>query len=117
MRVLLDENLNWRLIRYFDPDYHVTTVDWQGWKGKRNGELLEQAAETFDVLVTMDKSIEYQQNISKYAIGSAHPDCVLFLISAKSNKLQHIQPAMLEVNQVLRDVQPGQVVRVNANVP
>ena len=109
MRVLLDENLNWRLIRYFDADCHVTTVDRQGWKGKRNGELLEQAAETFDVLVTMDKSIEYQQNISKYAIG-------VILISAKSNKLQDIQPAMLEVNQVLRDVQPGQVIHVNANV-
>ena len=80
MRVLLDENLNWRLVRYFDPDCHVTTVDRQGWKGKRNGELLEQAAETFDVLVAMDKSIEHQQNISKYAIG-------VILISARSNRL------------------------------
>ena len=109
MRVLLDENLNWRLIRYFDPDCHVTTVDWQGWKGKRNGELLEQAAETYDVLVTMDKGFEYQQNTSKYAIG-------VIIILAKSNKLQDIQPAMLEVNQVLRDVQPGQIIHVNANV-
>ena len=109
MRVLLDENLNWRLIRYFDPDCHVTTVDRQGWKGKRNGELLVQAAETFDVLVTMDKSIEYQHNISEYAIG-------IIIISARSNKLQDIQPVMLEVNQVIRNVQPGQVIHVNANV-
>lgn len=87
----------------------MTTVDRQGWKGKRNGELLEQAAATFDVLVTMDKSIEYQQNISEYAIG-------VIIISAKSNKLQDIQPAMQEVNQVLRDMQPGQVIRVNADV-
>ena len=85
MRVLLDENFNWRLVRYFDADCHVTTVERQGWKGKRNGELLEQAAETFNVLVTMDKGFEYQQNISEYAIGSAHPDCVLFIISARSN--------------------------------
>ena len=109
MRILLDENLNWRLVRYFDTDYHVTTVDWQGWKGQRNGELLEQAAEIFDVLVTMDKSIEYQQNFTKYAIG-------VIIISAKSNKIQDIQPAMLEVNQVLRDVQPGQVIHVNVDV-
>ena len=89
MRVLLDENLNWRLVRYFDTDYHVSTVDWQGWKGKRNGELLEQAAETFDVLVTMDKSIEYQQNLSEHAIG-------LILISAKSNRLfRHFQGKFL----------------------
>lgn len=110
MRILLDENLNWRLIRNFDPDCHVTTVDRQGWKGKRNSELLEQAAETFDVLVTMDKGFEYQQNISEYAIG-------VIIISARSNKLQDIQPVMPEVNQVLRDVQPGQVIHVNANVP
>lgn len=115
MRVLLDENLNWRLIRYFDADFQVTTMDRQRWKGKQNGELLEQAAEKYDVLVTMDKSIEYQQNISKYAIGSAHPDCVLSLISAKSSRLQDIQPAMLKVNQVLRGVQPGQVILVNAD--
>ena len=109
MRVLLDENLNWRLIRYFDTDCHVTTVDWQRWKGKRNGELLEQAAETFDVLVTMDKSIEYQQNISKYDIS-------VIIISARSNKIQDIQSLMPKVNQVLRVVQPGQVIHVNPNV-
>ena len=109
MRVLLDENLDWRLARYFDADCQVETVNRQRWKGKRNGELLEQAAETFDVLVTMDKGFEYQQNISEYAIG-------IIIISAKSNKLQSIQPAMLEVNQVIRDVQPGQVIRVNADV-
>lgn len=56
----------------------------------------------------MDKSIEYQQNISEYAIG-------VIIISAKSNKLQDMQPAMLEVNQVLRDVKPGQVIHVNAD--
>jgi predicted nuclease of predicted toxin-antitoxin system len=54
MRVLLDENLDWRLVRYFDADFQVTTVSRQGWKGTRNSELLKQAAATFDVLVTMD---------------------------------------------------------------
>lgn len=112
MRVLLDENLDWRLARDFDADCQVETVNRQRWKGKRNGELLEQAAETFDVLVTMDKGFEYQQNISKYAIG------VIIISTGKnrSNRLEHIQPAMLKVNQVLRHVQPGQVIHVNADV-
>lgn len=109
MRVLLDENLNLRLVRYFDPDCHVTTVDKQRWKGMRNSELLEQAEKTFDVLVTMDKSFEYQQDISKYSIG-------IIIIFAKSNKLQHIEHAMPKVNKVLRDVQPGQVIHVDAIV-
>ena len=63
MRVLLDENLDWRVVRYFDLDFQVTTVSRQGWKGMRNGELLEQAAAMFDALVTMDKGIEHQQNL------------------------------------------------------
>lgn len=83
MRVLLDENLDWRLVRYFDADFQVTTVSRLGWKGKRNGELLQQAAATFDALVTMDKGIEHQQNLSKYAIG-------VILISARSNRIQDI---------------------------
>ena len=107
MRVLLDENLDWRLVRYFDADFQVATVSRLGWKGKRNSELLQQAAATFDALVTMDKGIEHQQNLSKYAIG-------VILISARSNRIQDIQPAMLKVNQVLREVQPGQVIPVTA---
>ena len=108
MRVLLDENLDWRLVRYFDADFQVTTVSRQGWKGKRNSELLQQAEAAFDVLVTMDRSIEHQQNLSKYNIG-------VILISAKSNRTEDIQPAMLRVNEVLREVQPGQVIRVTAD--
>ena len=105
MRVLLDENLDWRLVRYFDADFQVTTVSRQGWKGMRNGELLEQAAAMFDALVTMDKGIEHQQNLRKYDIG-------VILISARSNRLEVVQPGMLRVNEVLREVQSGHVIHV-----
>ena len=108
MRVLLDENLDWRLTRYFDADFQVTTVSQQGWKGTRNGELLRRAAAVFDALITMDKGIEHQQNFRKYKIG-------IILISAKSNRLQDIHPAMLRVNQVLRTLEPGQVIHVTLN--
>ena len=100
MRVLLDENLDWRLVRYFDTDFQVTTVSRQGWKGMRNGELLRRAAKTFDALITMDKGIEHQQNLRKHTIG-------IILISAKSNRLQDVQPAMRRVNQVLKTLEPG----------
>ena len=108
MRVLLDENLDWRLVRYFEADFQVTTVSQQGWKGTRNGELLRQAAAIFDGLITMDKGIEHQQNLRKYTIG-------VILISAKSNRLQDIQPAMRRVNQVLKTLEPGQIIHVTLN--
>lgn len=108
MRVLLDEYLDWRLMRYFDANFQVTTVARLGWKGRRNSELLRAAAEAFGALVTMDKSIEHQQNLGQYAIG-------VIIIAARSNRLEDVQPAMLRVNQVLRVVQPGQVIHVTAN--
>ena len=108
MRVLLDENLDWRLVRYFDADFQVTTVSQQGWKGMRNGELLERAAVAFDALVTMDRGIEHQQNLRKYTIG-------VILISARSNRIEDIHPAMLRVNEMLREVQPGHVIHVPAS--
>ena len=108
MRVLLDENLDWRLVRYFDADFQVTTVSRQGWNGMRNGELLERASAAFDALVTMDRGIEHQQNLRKYTIS-------VVLISAKSNRIEDILPAMLRVNEVLREVQPGHVIHVSAS--
>lgn len=83
MRVLLDEHLNWRLTRDFDRAFQVTTVLWQGWSGKRNGELLRLADAAFDALVTMDKSIEHQQNLSQYSIR-------IIIISARSNRLSDV---------------------------
>lgn len=74
----------------------------------QNGELLRQAAAAFDALITMDKGTEYQQNLREYLIG-------VVLISAKSNRLQDIQPAMPRVNQVLGTLEPGQVIHVPLN--
>ena len=108
MRVLLDEHLNWRLTRDFLSDFQVTTVQRQGWSGKRNGELLQLAEAEFDALVTMDKSIEHQQNLQKI-------DLAIVVIEAKSNRLADVQPAMPEVNQVLLSIQPGQVIHVKAS--
>ena len=109
MRVLLDENLDWRLVRYFDADLQVTKVSQQGWKGMRNGELLRRASKVFDALITMDRRIEHQQNLRTYTIG-------IILISAKSNRLQDIQPAMRRVNQALRILKPGQVIPVSVSI-
>ena len=108
MRVLLDENLDWRLVRYFDADFQVTTVSRQRWNGMRNGDLLERAAAAFDALVTMDRGIEHQQNLRKYTIS-------IVLISAKSNRIEDIRPAMSRVNEVIREVQPGHVIHVPAS--
>ena len=78
MKVLLDENLPHEL-RQLIPGHDVFTVQYLGWSGMKNGALLLQAAtENFDVIVTMDSGVQYQQNTVKL------PLAIIFL-SAASN--------------------------------
>ncbi len=73
----------------------------------KNSELLRAAEAEFDALVTMDKGIEHQQNLSRINLG-------IVLISVQSNRRQDVEPAMPEVNRVLRAIRPGKVIHVTA---
>ncbi|MFO1433097.1 MAG: DUF5615 family PIN-like protein [Candidatus Competibacteraceae bacterium] len=105
--MLLDENMDRRLKREFDSDFTVMTVTERGWSGKRNGELLRLAEAEFDALVTMDKSIEYRQNLSGIRLG-------IIIVSASSNRRQTVALTMPEINKVLKTIQAGMVIHVAA---
>ena len=64
MRVLLDENLD-HALRKLLGQHEIVTVTYMGWAGLKNGELLK-AAETngFDVFLTGDQTLFYEQNLS-----------------------------------------------------
>ncbi len=99
-RVLLDENID-RLIRpLFDKRLVVESVDTQGWKGMRNGVLLQAASAEFDVFVTMDKSLQFQQNIQSFEIA-------LVVVRAVSNSIVHIAPLMPKINTAVLDAAYG----------
>ena len=107
MRVLLDENLPYKLRRLFEAGVEVVTVGYRGWKGKENGELLKSAESEFDVLVTMDQGIPQQQNLSEIKMG-------IVLLEAKGNRYEDIAPLMNQVNAVLRTIEKGQAISVRA---
>ena len=107
MRVLLDENLPYKLRRLFEAEVEVVTVGYRGWKGKENGELLKSAESEFDVLVTMDQGIPQQQNLSEIKMG-------IVLLEAKGNRYEDIAPLMNQVNAVLRTIEKGQAISVRA---
>jgi predicted nuclease of predicted toxin-antitoxin system len=91
MRILLDENLDWRLRRDL-PGHEVESVPLLGWAGIQNGELLRKAVEAdFDALITMDGNMVHQQNLARYAIA-------VIALRAKSNRLDDTRPLM---NQLL----------------
>jgi predicted nuclease of predicted toxin-antitoxin system len=79
MRVLLDEHLDRRLEPLFERRYQVLTVHERGWGGRKNGELLRLAAAEFEVLVTMDGSLEHQQNLRKIGLS-------IVILHAHSNR-------------------------------
>lgn len=107
MRILLDENLDWRLERFL-PGHEVKSVPRIGWAGLKNGKLLARAAqENFDALITMDGSMVSQQNLSKIKIA-------IIALRAPSNRLADTSPLMPNVLAVLPALKPGKVVKVSA---
>ncbi len=106
MRILLDEQLNWRLARAFSNMHEVRAVRDMGWIGLRNGDLLRLAEREFDVMVTMDRNMEHQQNLPRYNLA------VILLVS-RSNRLEDTEGFLSEIERVLTlGVEPGRLYRV-----
>ena len=106
MRILLDENLDWRLERSL-PGHEVDSVQRNGWAGIKNGVLLERAATSFDVFITMDGNIAFQQNYAKLPL-------ILIALHARSNRLADTAPLMPQVLAVLPTLRPGTLTGVGA---
>lgn len=107
MRVLLDENIDWKLARAFDPGHEVVTMRERGWLGMQNGTLLRAAALEFDILLTVDRNMQHQQHLSGH-------DLAVVLVTARSNALRSLLPAMPAVNLLLAGVKPGRLYVVAA---
>ena len=106
MRVLLDEQMPRDLVAEL-IGHEARTVGQLGWKGIGNGELLAQASENFDVLLTMDKRIPLDIDITHHRIG-------LIVVRAPSNRIESLRPLIPAILQSLTVVSPGTVLRVGA---
>jgi len=106
MRILLDENLLRKLAAHLSV-HQCRSVAESGWSGKRNGELLALADPMFDVLLTLDKSLPYQQSLQSGRIA-------VLIVRARSNRNQDLLPVIPDCLAALESIQPRQVVRVGA---
>lgn len=107
MRILLDECLPKGLKRAFCPRYNVLTVPEVGWNGLKNGALLSRVAEKFDVFVTADKNIQYQQNLAAYPI-------IFVLMEAPSSDIAVLEPLVPRVIAAIQGAEAGKLVVVAA---
>lgn len=76
-----------------------------GWSGIKNGPLLQRAAQEFDVFLTVDQGIEYQQNPVELAVA-------IIVMVARSNDIDVLRPLMPRVRETLNSASPGTVVKV-----
>jgi len=101
VKILLDECVNQRLARDF-IGHEVSTVAQMGWKSKANGELLALAAKLFEVFVTTDRNLSFQQNIGRLGIS-------VVVMRANTNRLADLRPIVPPVLQVLPFLKKGEV--------
>lgn len=106
MRVLLDEHLPIDLSLQLHG-HTVDTVAGLSWAGIKNGELLSCMRGHYDVLITMDRGIEFQQQISTLPFG-------IVIIRARSNRMQHLSPLVPAIRAAVAASKPGRVQRVGA---
>jgi hypothetical protein len=107
MRILIDECLNWRLSRGL-PDHQCISVQKMGWSGIKNGELLRLAVQDgFDVFLTGDRNLRFQQNVSNSQIA-------VIVLEAEGTQLHHTLPLMDKVRLLFATLKPGDVLRVSA---
>jgi len=99
VKVILDESVP-RTLAGLLEGHEVTTVPLRGWRSKENGELLGLASDEFDVFVTADQNLRYQQNLSGFDLG-------VVVLAAPQNRIESYLPMLEAIQQAIARVRPG----------
>jgi hypothetical protein len=105
VRVLLDEHLPVDLAPEL-RGHDVDTVVGRGWAGVKSSDLLRMRGD-YDVLITMNRGIEFQQSISVLPFG-------VVIVRAASNRMQHLKPLAPAILDAISATTSGQIQRVGA---
>jgi predicted nuclease of predicted toxin-antitoxin system len=105
VKLLLDENLPHQL-RHEVAGHDCFTVAFLGWSGVENGELLARAAaDGFDVLVTKDAKLEYEQNLTNLPIA-------VVILRAASNDIDDLRPLIPALLIALKSLPSKAITRI-----
>jgi hypothetical protein len=101
LRILLHECVDRRLAKEING-HVVLTVPQAGWAGIKNGELLRLAQEQFEVFVTVDRNLAFQQHLPQFNIA-------VVILQAQTNRLPDLRQLLPKLHSVLPLVSKGQV--------
>jgi predicted nuclease of predicted toxin-antitoxin system len=104
MHILLDESVPGRLGLML-TGHTVVTVQRRGWASVKNGKLLALAAGEFDVLLTADKGMEYQQNLAILPVS-------ILIVLARSNRIEDLTAAVPAILAALTELPPRTLLKV-----
>jgi predicted nuclease of predicted toxin-antitoxin system len=104
-RILFDENLP-RQLRRDLPEFTIRTVQEEDWGAYQNGQLLRLAETAFDVLLTADRRMEYQQNLASFSIG-------IVVINTPRLRLQELRSVLGPLREALAHVRAGEIIRIS----
>jgi hypothetical protein len=106
MKVLLDECVPRKLSKVLS-DHECRTVPEEGFAGTKNGELLTLAAKAgFQVFLTIDRGLEYQQNLNARSIA-------VILIRTKTGRLAELLEKRSQILKGIASAQPGSFTKVD----
>lgn len=103
-KVLFDENVPQKLRRDL-PEFFIRTAQEQGWSSFKNGQLLARAVREFEVLVTIDQRMRYQQNLQSLSLG-------IVVIDTRDTRFESIRAHVEELREAIASVRPGEVILV-----
>ncbi|MEK6302880.1 MAG: DUF5615 family PIN-like protein [Acidobacteriota bacterium] len=102
MNILLDECTP-RVVKKRLPHLAIRTVQEMGWSGVKNGELLKLADQQFDVFITTDKNLRYQQNLARLKLA--------FLL-LPTNRVPVVIALLAQIDSALNTIQSGDFVEI-----
>jgi len=106
VKILLDECVDRRLATAISG-HDVKTVPQMGWAGIKNGDLLVLAEKQFEVFVTVDRNLSFQQNLTRYNIA-------VLILRARTNRLRDLRPLVPELLTSLLSAKRGEVLWIGS---
>jgi len=102
MRILLDECVPWPMHKLLSG-HDCSTVQARGWGGIKNGDLLQRAETEFDLFITADQNIRYQQNLIGRRIA---------ILELSTNDIGRIQAASTLINETLEKMGSSEFIQL-----
>ncbi len=102
MKIIIDECVP-HIVKRRLPERQIKTVQEMGWSGAKNGELLDLVEQTFEVFITSDKNLRYQQNLRNRAIA---------ILLLPSNQIPIVENLLPQIDEALEVIKPNDFIEI-----